>query len=172
MTVHFPLLFNSLKPKQKKLVNAIANAIYPHDDVYVRNWDDFLSKFNLLTEVTNLSITAVDSYEVIAPFINLRPVYATIDFNCNDKTVLYLKNLTENIEPEDKFIGVTPPISIGASGNNYTPFFVTELNVNPVKWFGNGVPVFSINNVEIKGYTFYKTNKSEPIEFYDDKEDS
>ena len=168
MTVHFPLSFNNLKPKQMKLIKDIANVEYPYADVYVRNWDDFLSKFNLLSEVSNFSITAVDSEEVLTSFINLKPVYMTINFNCNNKLASYLKDLTNNIAPEDKFIGVTPPISIGASGNNYTSFFITELNVNPVTWFGDDAPVFSTNNVEIKGYTFYKTNKNEPIEFYDE----
>lgn len=171
MTVHFPLLFNNLKPKQKKLIKAIADVIYPYDEVYVRNWDDFLSKFNLLSEVIDLSITAVDSDEVLTPFINLKPVYMLIEFSCDNKMTSYLKDLASNIDPEDKFIGVAPPISIGASGKNYTSFFVTEINVKPVTWVGDNVPVFSSNNVEIKGYTFYKTNKNESIEFYDDKED-
>ena len=168
MTVHFPLLCNTLKPKQKKLIKTIVDVVYPYDDVYLRNWDDFLSKFNLLSEVTNLSITAVDSDEVLTPFINLKPVYMCIEFNCNNNIAAYLKDLTNSIGPEDKFIGVTPPINIGASGKNYTSFFVTEINVKPTTWCGDNTPMFNSNNVEIKGYTFYKTNKSEPIEFYDE----
>lgn len=171
MTVHFPLMSNTLKPKQKKLITAIADVIYPYDDVYVRNWDDFLSKFNLLIEVSNFSITAVDTDEVLTPFVNLKPVYMRIEFNCDNKMASYLKERTNKIVPGDKFIGVTPPISIIANGKSYTSFFVTEISVNPITWFGNDIPVFNSNNVEIKGYTFYKTNKSETIEFYDDEED-
>lgn len=168
MPVHFPLLFNNLKPKQMKLIKDIANTVYPYDDVYVRNWGDFLSKFNFLTEVSNLSIIAVDSKEVLTSFINLKPIYMEVEFKCSDKIASYLKTLITNINPEDKFIGVTPPISIGASTSNYTSFFITEINVNYVKWFGNDVPVCSTNSVELKGYTFYKTNQSEPIDFYDE----
>lgn len=91
-----------------------------------------------------------------------------VEFKCDDKIASYLKTLITNIDPEDKFIGVTPPISIGASVNNYTSFFITEINVNPVMCFGNDIPMFSTNNVEIKGYTFYKTNQNEPIDFYDE----
>lgn len=168
MPVHFPLLFNNLKPKQMKLIKDIANTAYPYDDVYVRNWDDFLSKFNFLTEVSNLSIIAVDSKEISTSFINLKPIYMNVEFKCSDKIASYLKTLISNINPEDKFIGVTPPISIGASVNNYTSFFVTEINVNSVKWFGNDIPVSSTNSVELKGYTFYKSNQNEPMDFYDD----
>lgn len=169
MTVHFPLLFNNLKPKQMKLIKDIANVEYPYADVYVRNWDDFLSKFNLLSEVSNFSITAVDSEEVLTSFINLKPVYMTINFNCGKGLASYLEDLTNSIEPEDKFIGVTPPISIGASGKNYTSFFVTELNIKTVRWEDcTRHKTFNTNKVEIKGYTFYKTNKNEPIEFYDE----
>lgn len=168
MTVHFPLLSNNIKPKQKKLIEAIANVEYPYDDVYVRNWGDFLSNFNLLPEVSNFSIIAVHSEEVLTTFVNLKPVYMTVEFNCNNSMAAYLKDLTNNIPPEDKFIGVTPSISIGASGKNYTSFFVTEINVNPVTWVGNDAPVFSANNVVIKGYTFYKINRNDTIEFYDE----
>ena len=153
-----------------KLAKCVANATYPYNDVYVHNWDNFLSKFNLLTETSNFSITAVDSEDVTTSFINLKPVYLTINFNCDDKMATYLKELNSNLAPEDNFIGVTQPINIGSSGVNYTSFFITKININPVKWFGNGVPVFSINNVEIQGYTFYKTNINDQIEFY--KEDS
>lgn len=168
MPVHFPLLFNNLKPKQMKLIKDIANVVYPYDDVYVRNWGDFLSKFNFLTETSNLSIITVDSKEIVTSFINLKPIYIEIEFKCDDKVASYLKTLISNINPEDNFIGVTPPISIGASVNNYTSFFITEINVNSVKWFGNDVPVCSTNSVELKGYTFYKTNQNEPIDFYDE----
>lgn len=168
MTVHFPLLFNNLKPKQMKLIKDIANVKYPYDDVYVRIWGDFLSNFNFLTDVTGLSISAVDSKEVTTSFINLKPIYMSIKFKCDDKIISYLKTLISNINPEDKYIGVTPPISIGSSVNNYISFFITEIIVNSVKWFGNDVPVCSANNVEINGYTFYKTNQSEPIDFYDE----
>lgn len=168
MSVHFPLLFNNLKPKQTKLIKDIANAVYPYDDVYVRIWDDFLSKFNFLTDVSNLSITAVDSKEVSTSFINLKPIYIGVEFKCDNKLVPYLKTLISNIDPEDKFIGVTPPISIGASVNNYTSFFITEINIEPVILFGDDTTMFSTNNVDIKGYTFYKSNQNEPIDFYDE----
>ena len=46
MTVHNSLIFNTLKPNQMKLANCIADATYPYDDVYLCNWDNFLSKFN------------------------------------------------------------------------------------------------------------------------------
>lgn len=105
MTVHFPLIFNNLKPKQMKLIKDIANVAYPYDNVYVRNWDDFLSKFNFLTDVTDLSISAVDSKDLTTSFINLKPICMTVNFNCDDKLVSYLKTLTSNIDPEDKFIG-------------------------------------------------------------------
>lgn len=170
MTVHFPLIFNNLKPKQNKLIKDIANAVYPYDNVYVRNWGDFLSKFNFLTDVTDLSISAVDSKDLSTSFINLKPICMTVIFNCDDKLVTYLKTLTSNIDPEDKFIGVTPPISIGASINNYTSFFVTEISVKPTKLFSNDIPVLSNNNVELKGYTFYKTNQNEPVYFYEEEE--
>lgn len=168
MPVHFPLLFNKLKPKQMKLIKDIANVEFPYDDVYVRNWGDFLSKFNLLPEVSNFSIIAVQSDETLTSFVNLKPVYMTIEFNCNNNIAAYLIDLTNGIDPEDKFIGVTPPITIGASVNNYTSFFVTEINVNPIKLFGDDIPMFCTNTVEIKGYTFYKTNRNDTIEFYDE----
>ena len=168
MTIHIPLLFNTLKPNQMKLAKCIADAIYPYNDVYIRNWDNFLSKFNFLTETSNFSITAVDSEDVTTSFINLKPVCVSINFNCDDKMITYLKDLTNNIIPEDKFIGVTPPINIGSSGVNYTSFFITEININPVKLFGDGVPLFSNTIVEIEGYTFYKTNINESIEFYEE----
>lgn len=169
MTVHFPLLFNNLKPNQKKLIKDIANVEYPYDDVYVRNWDDFLSKFNLLSEVSNFYITPVDSGKVSTSFINLKPVYMTIEFNCNNKIASYLKDLINNIAPEDKFIGVTPPISIGSSGNNYTSFFVTELIIKPVRWSDCTTNTkFITNRVVIKGYTFYRTNRNNTIEYYDE----
>lgn len=168
MSVHFPLLFNNLKPKQTKLIKDIANSAYPYDDVYVRIWGDFLSKFNFLTDVTTLSISAVESKEITTSFINLKPICMTVIFNCDDKITSYLKTLISNIDPEDKFIGVIPAISIGASVNNYTSFFVTEINVNPVRCFSNDITVYTNNSVEIKGYTFYKTNQSEPMDFYDE----
>lgn len=41
MTIHVPLVFNTLKPNQMKLAKNIADAIYPYNDVYIRNWDNF-----------------------------------------------------------------------------------------------------------------------------------
>lgn len=168
MNIHFPLLCNNLKPKQKKLITDIASAKFPYDDVYVRNWGDFLSKFDLLPEVTNFSIMSVYSDEVTTSFVNLKPVYMYIEFSCDNNIASYLNDLTKNIAPEDKFIGVTPPISIGASGKNCTSFFVTEISVSPVALVAVDAPVYSTNNVVIKGYTFYKTNRNGTIEFYDE----
>lgn len=169
MNIHFPFLCNNLKPKQMKLIKDIASAKFPYDDVYVRNWGDFLSKFNLLPEVTNFSIMSVYSDEVTTSFVNLKPVYMYIEFSCDDNIASYLNSLTNNIAPEDKFIGVTPPISIGASGNNCTSFFVTEISVKPVRWSDCTTHTkFITNRVVIKGYTFYKTNRNGKIEFYDE----
>lgn len=168
MNIHFPLLCNNLKPKQMKLIKDIASAKFPYDDVYVRNWGDFLSKFNLLPEVTNFSIMSVYSDEVTTSFVNLKPVYMYIEFSCDNNIASYLNDLTKNIAPEDKFIGVAPSISIGGSGNNCTSFFVTEISVSPVALVASDAPLFSTNNVVIKGYTFYKTNKNEQLEFYDE----
>lgn len=169
MTIHFPLVFNPLKPQHMKLVKDIAGSIYPYDDVYVEVSDDFLSEFNVLAEVSNFSIKAVESSEVTSSFRNLIPTYVSIDFNCGSKIASYLRGFNKPTDSEDKTILAVKPLSVVFSSNNYTPFFITEIKVEGVRGYGNGIPQFSFSNVTINGYTFYKTNQPETLEYY--KED-
>ena len=175
MTVNFPYFFNNLKPQDKKLIYSIANGVYPGKEVHASEWPDFLSNFNVLTNVTNFSITAVDSETVKSPFANLKPVAVSISFKCDNKISSYIREYIEMENPDDKFIGVMKPISVGFSNSSYTSFFITDIKLEDSKvytadniFFTRDKIYYSIYSVTIIGYTFYKTTQTENIEFYED----
>lgn len=171
MTAHFPLGLSTLKPSHKKLARSIADLVYPDDEVYVSEWPNFLSQFDVLTEVYNFSITAVDSNEVSTSFVNLKPIFVNISFDCNNKIAAYLDEFNELFDSGEKFIGVTQPISVGFPSANYTPFFITEIDIDSCNVYAKDIQYYSTNKVVIKGYTFHKTSKIKPVDFYEEEKE-
>ena len=134
-----------------------SNERYRGKEVYVKEWYRFLSGFNVLTETSNLSITAVDSTEVESPYIEFQPVYLSITFNCNHKMALHLKELIKNVTNNKKIIGVVDSISVGFASCNYSSFFITDIVVDTINVFGNNISMYESYKVEVKGYTLYRT---------------
>ena len=167
MTIYLPFIFTKLKPQEKDLAKAVARGFYSDkDDVYVNEWPDFLSKFNILTNVDSFYITAVDSdeNEVTSPFANLKAVALNITFNCNDKMCSYIEEYIETEDEDNKYIGVTQPMSIGFPSYMYTPLFITKIDVK------KHPTCIGVNNVDIYAYTFYKLPNLKSVKFYIDEE--
>ena len=159
--VHFKITKHTMQ-QDKKLIETIAENLYSDCEVYVSNWDDFLSNFDVLTDVSYFSVNGLPSTDVTSPFVNLKPIAVAITFNCSDKIASYIEEYIENKSKSkgksNKYIGIAQPVSVGFSTSKYTSLFITDIDVEKSTLYREKDVVYdSFNSIKMVAYTFRKT---------------